>query len=150
MARRKANKEKAATSRGAQGKKPGRRPASWQLVKPEEVRRYRESSGLSRAALARALGVSTSSILSWENGKVPSLTSQRRLRMLMDGERVPAPENNGEGAVEGEAEVDVSAGERAATMATGAIVAAYLRTQKQPQPGQVSEVVRRVRRALAR
>lgn len=150
MARRKAKKEKGTTTgRGTQARKPGRRPASWQLVTPDEVRRYRESSGMSRAALARALGVSTSSILSWESGKVPSLISQRRLRILMDGEPL-APTVNGAEPAEGEAEAEVSEGQRAATMATGAIVAAYLKTQKQPQPGQIADVVRRVRRALAR
>ncbi|RMG15296.1 MAG: XRE family transcriptional regulator [Planctomycetota bacterium] len=120
----------------------GRKPGRWELVRPEEIREYRARKGLSRARLARALGVSATSIQNWESGRAASLATQRRLRAFLDGRAEPLP--GAEGSAVREPALDASA-----VLATGSIVATYLESRKEGlRPSQIAQLVRGVRRAL--
>lgn len=111
----------------------------WRFVQPEEILAYRREQGLSRAKLADALGVSTTSIQNWEGGRVAALGTQRRLRSLIDGEPL-AP--NGLAAVSQEAPQD------SLVMMTGQIVSAYLSSQADVDPTQIPDLIRTVKAAL--
>jgi len=62
-------------------------------VKPARIKALRKKLGLSQAALARALGVSTGSVAGWESGKNP-VPRQRRgplMELLRKRPKEPAP-----------------------------------------------------------
>lgn len=65
---------------GGRQQRGGRSPGHWELVQPDELRRFREEQRLSRAKLANLVGVSATSVQNWESGRVASLKIQRRLR----------------------------------------------------------------------
>ena len=108
----------------------------WTYVLPEEILAYRKDKGLSRAKLAAALGVSTTSIQNWESGRAAALPTQRRLRALIDGEPLPQPEG------------EVSVAQSELVGATGKIVAAYVANQSLSRD-EVMTLIRDVKRALS-
>lgn len=111
------------------------RGGTWKHVRPEEILAYRKDNGISRAKLASTLGVSATSVQNWEGGRVAALPTQRRLRSLIDGEEIPPALGAGP---EKDCVVTV----------TGQIVAAYL-THQEPLDGpELSDLIRRVKRAL--
>ena len=111
--------------------------SGWTYVLPEEILAYRKEHGLSRAKLAAALSVSTTSIQNWESGRVAALATQRRLRALIDGETLPLSEG-------GESTTSDLVG------ATGQIVAAYVASsQDSLSPEEVMTLIRDVKRALS-
>lgn len=62
----------------------GRKPGTWDLVQPADIRTYRDKHRISRARLAEILGVSTTSIMNWESGAGVALRPmQARLRELV-------------------------------------------------------------------
>ena len=61
----------------AKSKRGGRKPGAWTLLKPTDLIGFREKNKISRARLAGALGVSSTSIQNWETGNaVPTDKSQ--------------------------------------------------------------------------
>lgn len=82
--------------RGAK-RRGGRKPGTWTLLTPESLRAWRGASGMSRAALASMLDVSSTSVQNWETGHaVATAKMQQRLAELMkapaDRVAAPAPE----------------------------------------------------------
>lgn len=70
--------------RQAAKRRGGRRPGSWTLLTPESLRTWRGASGMSRAALASMLEVSSTSVQNWETGNAVATTKmQQRLAELM-------------------------------------------------------------------
>jgi DNA-binding transcriptional regulator YiaG len=128
MAAKKRSSEKTATKKETRG-------GTWKHVRPEEILTYRKDNGISRAKLASTLGVSATSVQNWEGGRVAALPTQRRLRLLIDGEEIPPAPGTGPE-------------EDCVVTVTGQIVAAYL-THQEPLDGpELSELIRRVKRAL--
>lgn len=122
-------------------KDPAKPSQGWRFVQPDEILTYRREHGLSRAKLAEALGVSTTSIQNWESGRVATLATQRRLRSLIDGDPLPT---NG-------ASPHAPAGESAQdslVMMTGQIVSAYLANQPDLDPSKIPDLIRTVKAAL--
>lgn len=77
----------AGTSASAPRRRGGRKAGTWTVVTPEKIRAYREANGISRATLARLLGVSSTSVVNWETGRaVASLPIQARLQELLTRE----------------------------------------------------------------
>lgn len=125
--------KKRASGKSTKGKET--RGGTWKHVQPDEILAYRKDNGISRAKLAATLGVSATSVQNWEGGRVAALPTQRRLRALIDGEEIaPAP--------------GASPEKDCVVTVTGQIVAAYL-THQEPLDGpELSELIRRVKRAL--
>lgn len=126
----------------------GRKPGEWRHVTPESIREFRHEHRISRARLAAALGVSSTSVQNWESGTVATLRTQQQLADLIKaGPAALSPMRNGQGSSPG---WDPSAVLGPQILTTGTIVGAYL----QAHPGKVSsedliELIRNVRSALA-
>jgi DNA-binding transcriptional regulator YiaG len=83
----------------AKGSFGGRKPGQWTSVTPEKILAFRLEHDVSRARLAAALGVATTTVQNWENGHgvaMPRL--QKRLAEILaagpDGlVPLPAPSN---------------------------------------------------------
>lgn len=68
--------------RGPQGKRLG----EWVLVQKDEVFDFMRNEGVGAAALADALGVSSTLISRWKAGdRIPSEVAQKKLREVLDG-----------------------------------------------------------------
>lgn len=67
------------------------------LPAPEQRLRLREAARLSKAQVARALGVSPSTVTGWETGRDPSGEMRTRYAYLLEGlrERLEEPESSG-------------------------------------------------------
>jgi transcriptional regulator with XRE-family HTH domain len=118
----------------------GRRPGSWDLVDPDEFKGWRQEQRLSRARLASALGVSSTSIQNWETGNaIPSRRYQERLAELM---------KTGIGAL-GTSSLARPGEPAGAVSAVGPIVAAYLQHHPDLTEEQLLSLVKNVRQALA-
>ncbi len=67
----------------------GRKPGAWTLITPQALRGWRESQKMSRAGVASALDVSSTSVQNWEMGAaVATPKMQQRLADLI---KAPAP-----------------------------------------------------------
>jgi DNA-binding transcriptional regulator YiaG len=151
MARKKKKKKKKAkakaSTRGSNSRRGGRKPGKWEFVRPEEIKAFRTQQGLSRAKLATQLGVSTTSIQTWEAGRPASIKVQRQLRDLIEG-RPPA------GSVSASSDTAAAAAasghsDASAIRTTGEIVAAYLQSQTTSlPPAELAKLVLSVRLAL--
>ena len=137
------NPDRASRRERAESHRGGRAPGRWEVVAPEELKRFRGARGLSRAKLAQLVGVSATSIQNWESGRVASLKIQRRLRALIDGEPVlgVSPSDG--------CQDPACRARQALVRTTGSIVAAYVETQRGVQPAELPALVRSVRAALA-
>ncbi|MFF1481052.1 helix-turn-helix domain-containing protein [Streptomyces sp. NPDC058301] len=76
------------------------------LPAPEQRLRLREAARLSKAQVARALGVSPSTVTGWETGRDPSGELRTRYAYLLEGlrERLEEPERESEPEPESESE----------------------------------------------
>lgn len=118
----------------------GRKPGVWELVKPEQIRAYREANKVSRATLAKMLDVSSTTVQNWETGKGAAVrTMQEKIKALLSGGGAPppAPRNNGQHA----------GGYDSGIEATGRIVAAFL-SNVRIKRGELGGVIQQVRSAL--
>lgn len=76
------------------GRKGGRKPGVWSGVTKEELVRFRSERKVSRALLAKTLGVSATSIQNWERGSaIPVKRTQEALRAVIDGPALSQREN---------------------------------------------------------
>jgi DNA-binding transcriptional regulator YiaG len=140
--------KKAAKSKTAPERKPkrkgrgGRKPGVWTQVKPEQIVAYRKAQRLSRASLARALGVSSTTIQNWETGKsAATAKAQARLAEAMSGNpRQLAPKA-------GDAPKNGAAGSDMVIDATARIVTAFLSSAKIKRED-LRGVIQEVRSAL--
>lgn len=138
MAKKKASKKTGGRGRG------GRKPGTWELVSPEQIRAYREAHAVSRASLAGQLGVSGTTIQNWETGHaVATKKAQERLAQVLGG----APRSSAPAASTPAARPSPSSGYDSAVEATGRIVAAFLGSVKLKR-GELGGVIREVREAL--
>jgi transcriptional regulator with XRE-family HTH domain len=123
----------------------GRKPGTWTLLTEDKLREWRAANKVSRARLAKMLGVSSTSIQNWEFGTVASMKMQRRLAELMAaGPAVIAPPPRHSPAWGGRSE---STGAAAIT-ATGTIVASYVQNKK-VETAELQDLVKAVRQALS-
>lgn len=128
------------------GRRGGRKPGTWSLVKPEAILAHRKERKLSRASLAEMLGVSQTTIQNWESGKaVATPKAQARIvEVLRSGGSRPAtsgaPKVGGNGQHAG--------GYDSTVEATGRIVAALLASAK-IKPQDLRGIIQEVRAALA-
>lgn len=123
----------------------GRKPGTWRSdLSPGVLREWRTSNGISRGRLARAVGVSSTSIQNWEIGHViPLATTQASLVETMKrpealGNAPNMKSSKGEGA---------QSLESAVVTATGAIVAAMI-VAKRKEAANVGELIASVRAGL--
>lgn len=125
----------------------GRKPGEWRHVTPEAIREFRQEHRISRARLAGALGVSSTSVQNWESGTVATMRTQQQLAdLIRAGPAALATIRSAPGTV---GSWDPSAVLGPQILTTGAIVGAYL----QSNPGKVTnddlvELIRSVRAAL--
>lgn len=125
-------------SAGTRTRRGGRRPGEWTHVQPEDLVKFRQEHGVSRARLARALGVSATSVQNWEAGKVATLQAQERLREILDD---PAR------LAEADADDGASAGDEV-VRATGVIVSGFASSHPELTADELIVVIKKVREAL--
>lgn len=113
-----------------------RRPRAWTLVTFEEIEAWRSQRAIPKKRMAELLGVTNSTYHNWARGiAVATPNTQERIRGVLAG-RNPV--------------TDPSAGGKAEViLATGQIVASYLRHQEQGLSVEgLTSIVREVRQAL--
>lgn len=129
--------------------KGGRKRGVWTFTTPEALIRWRIENNISRAEVARRLGVAFSAVERWENGAAVALPElQRRIAKLMggaplevEGERAddePPPTGGG-----------TPIGSDAAVLGASAIVTVYIRHSK-ITPDALVKLTRELRDALLR
>jgi DNA-binding transcriptional regulator YiaG len=121
---------------------------TWKATNPDELLAFRSANRISRPRLARVLGVSLGSVQNWEHGTVPSIDMQRRLAdVIREGASAfmtAAQSRGGRGPAPG------AIGEDPVIATTGAIVAGYLQTLKEPMDEVgLMALIRSVRAALS-
>jgi transcriptional regulator with XRE-family HTH domain len=116
----------------------GRRPGEWTHVQPEDLVQFRQEHGVSRARLARALGVSATSVQNWEAGKVATLQTQERLREILDD-----PSRLSEGGGD-----DAETTHDEVVRATGVIVSGFASSHPELTADDLIVVIKKVREAL--
>ncbi|MFF3958948.1 helix-turn-helix transcriptional regulator [Streptomyces sp. NPDC001890] len=77
-----------------------------ELPPPDVRRELREQARLSKAQVARALGVSPSTVGAWEGGREPSDEIRAKYAYLLDGLAAKFPAGTGQGAVPAEEEAE--------------------------------------------
>lgn len=130
----------------------GRKPGSWTLLTQEQLKSWRLEKGVSRLRLARALGVSPTSVQNWEVGiAVPTTASQQKLLDVMKTpDRIPAKGTVSPALafVPSQAQTDLLKGGDLHNV-VGAIVATYVSAgAKTLTPQELPDLVRSVRSAL--
>lgn len=148
-------KSKPANARKAGRARGGRKPGAWTLVKPEELRGWREKHKMSRASVAKTLGVSSTSIQNWETGHAVATTKmQQRLADLMEspasGGGAPSRGGSTAPASNGAAPHSLN-GDSTLIQATASIVVEAIRAggKKDVSAKELGTLVRTVRDALA-
>lgn len=147
-------KKKPATGRKAGRGRSGRKPGAWTLVTPEALRGWREKHKMSRASVAKSLGVSSTSIQNWETGHAVATTKmQQRLADMMKAPAAAAPGRGPSGtpATNGATAHAATNGDPTVIQATASIVVEALRagTKKNVSAKELGLLVRTVRDALA-
>ncbi len=140
MAKRKSGEE---TSR----KRAGRKPGVWKYVTPEQLREFRTSGQVSRARIASALGVSSTSVQNWESGRAAMPRLQKRLAELI----AAGPGALDDGAPDGDglaSDGPVGGVLSSQLLATGTIVGSYITAHGKMSHDQLMELIRSVRSAL--
>jgi DNA-binding transcriptional regulator YiaG len=125
----------------------GRKPGVWKYVTPEQLREFRTSGQVSRARIASALGVSSTSVQNWESGRAAMPRLQRRLAELI----AAGPGALEDGAPDGDgvvADGPVSGVLSSQLLATGTIVGSYITAHGKMSHDQLMELIRSVRSAL--
>jgi DNA-binding XRE family transcriptional regulator len=124
----------------------GRKSGQWTAVTPEQIREFRMEHEISRHRLARAIGVSTTTIQNWETGNgvaVPRLQEKAAALISAGPSAVGATSAGQAGACDPAALI----GPQVTAAAT--IVDGYLRTREgKLSPEQLAELIRTVRGAL--
>lgn len=125
------------------GRRGGRKPGTWKLVTPMQILAYRKEHRVSRARMAQALGVSSTSVQNWESGTVATLQAQQRIATLIAASPAapPAPHRVRHSP-------DAPSGDEGALLATGTIVVAYAANRKDLAPDQLVGLIQTVRGAL--
>jgi DNA-binding transcriptional regulator YiaG len=133
----KKTKTKTKASRG------GRKPGKWVHLTVDTLKSYRKQAGVSRGALAKTLGVSSTSVQNWETGRsVPMKRYQMLLADLVAGGTVPAgPEPAPAARTNGHSRTNGHGGggdavHAARLTATGEVLKGYLAT---PQGAKVTQ-----------
>jgi transcriptional regulator with XRE-family HTH domain len=134
--------------------KGGRKRGVWTFTTPEALIRWRTENNISRAEVARRLGVAFSAVERWENGAAVALPElQRRLaKVIGDGALELELGVEGEKAADAEGEQPSAAGGMptagaAAVRATSAIVTEYIR-HSTLSPDALVRLTRELRDAL--
>jgi DNA-binding XRE family transcriptional regulator len=127
------------------GRRGGRKPGEWKLVKPEQLREYRATNKVSRARLAQMLGVSSTSVQNWETDTVATMKIQQRLAELFAAgpaailprmkQQSPWQRDAGEG--------------NSVLSATGTIVASYVKARSDVGADELVGLIKSVRSALS-
>lgn len=128
----------------------GRKPGHWTEVNPEQIRAFRQEHDVSRVRLALALGVSASTVQTWETGGgVAAPHLQKRIAEVLargPDQLVPVPGPAWQPVVNVTA-VGPDTGPQ--VQATGMIVDGYLRAcGRKLTPEELLELIRSVRSAL--
>lgn len=139
----KKTKSKTKASRG------GRKPGKWIHLTVDTLKSYRKDAGVSRGALAKTLGVSSTSVQNWETGRsVPMKRYQMLLADLVAGGTVPAgPEPAPAARTNGHGGGD--AVHAARLTATGEVVRSYLATGAKVTPDGLVALTKALQAALA-
>jgi transcriptional regulator with XRE-family HTH domain len=124
----------------------GRKPGEWTTVTPEQILEFRRANQISRAKLAAALGVSSTTIQNWETGQgvaMPKLQAKVAELIKAGGSAVasarPTPGVGWDPSVVVGPQVT----------ATGTIVTGYLQSQQQKlSTDELIDLIRAVRGAL--
>lgn len=147
--------KKPAAARKAGRGRGGRKPGTWTLVSPAELRGWREKHKMSRGSVAATLGVSSTSIQNWETGHAVATTKmQQKLADLMKAPApaAPAPSRRGAtpSALNGAAPHAVN-GDPNLIQATASIVVEAIRAggKRSVSAKELGLMVRTVRDALA-
>lgn len=139
-----------AGANGAQStrvRRGGRKPGTWTLVTPEQIRAYRDGHRVSRVRMAQMLGCSPTSVQNWEKGKVATTKTQLQIKELIEtAPSVPLPSRQRQGpSLLGARE----AGEGVSLEVTGRIVTAYVAGAKALGTEELVGLIRGVRAALS-
>lgn len=131
----------------ASRKRAGRKPGVWKYVTPEQLREFRTSGQVSRARIASALGVSSTSVQNWEAGRAAMPRLQKRLAELIAAG--PAALDDGLPEADGAAaDGPVGSVLSSQLLATGTIVGSYITAHGKMSHEQLMELIRSVRSAL--
>lgn len=127
--------------------KGGRKRGVWTFTTPEALIRWRTENNISRAEVARRLGLAFSAVERWENGAAVALPElQQRLAKLMGGEslEVAGEKVDDEPPSTGS---DSPSGRDSAVLGASAIVTEYIKHSKLSPEGLV-KLTRDLRNAL--
>lgn len=134
-----------ATETKAKKRRGGRKPGEWKLLTPEKLRAYRDENKISRARLAEALGVSSTSVQNWETGAVASMKIQQRLaELIAAGPSAIVPTRKSSSLWD----TSRNGGDAAAVAATGTIVTGYVQTSQNLGSDDLVTLIRAIRQAL--
>ena len=123
----------------------GRKPGEWKFVTADEIKAFREEHRVSRARLASALGVSSTSVQNWETGTVATLKTQQQLAEIMKAGPAALATVTPSGA--GGWDPGAIVGPQITT--TGTIVTGFLTSQQgKMSTDQLIELSKNVRQAL--
>lgn len=121
----------------------GRRPGVWKFTTPADLLQWRERNNVSRADVARRLGVAFSAVERWEKGESVALPEmQRRLAELMRAESLEDSQDKATTFVRTASNVGDSA-----VLGTSAIVTEYIKHSRL-SPEAVVKLARELRDAL--
>jgi DNA-binding transcriptional regulator YiaG len=128
-------------------KRAGRKPGVWKYVTPEQLKEFRTTGQVSRARIASALGVSSTSVQNWESGRAAMPRLQKRLAELIAAG--PAALDDGDPEVEGGGGEGAVGGVLSSQLlATGTIVGSYITAHGKMSHEQLLELIKTVRGAL--
>lgn len=143
------------TAKVTKTKRGGRKPGAWTLLTPEKLRAWRETNGVSRAALAGTLGVSSTSVQNWETGgAVATVKMQQKLAEITQGPPAQAARPSGRraGPAVGASHASKD-GDSTLVQAIASIVVEAIRSsssgRKGVSPSELAVLIRTVRDSLS-
>lgn len=123
----------------------GRRRGVWQFTTPDALVRWRTENEISRAEVARQLGVAFSAVERWENGAAVALPElQRRIAKIIGGASLEDEKTDDEVPASAGA---TPSGSDSVVLGTSAIVTEYIRHSKL-SPEALVKLTRDLRDAL--
>jgi transcriptional regulator with XRE-family HTH domain len=130
--------------------KGGRRRGVWQFTTPDALVRWRTEHDISRAEVARQLGVAFSAVERWENGAAVALPElqQRIAKLINSAAPLEDEDEKADDVAPRPAATSTAHGDRdSAVLGTSAIVTEYIRHSKL-KPEALVKLTRDLREAL--